>query len=196
MVAIIICNEQQKQKQHKGEELTSRTNYQSGMGCSDRSSVSRREHDFWMNNPDVSRLKLPPDVRERFVRTAQSAVNGLKGKWELIAGGDQLIEGVEFIDAPGHTPGHMMVAFTSGDDRLVNFGDSAHHHAVSFQHPDWPMAFDADAALGAATRRKVLDRLAQERARVFGVHMPFPSLGHVRSAAGTFEYIIEPWQSA
>jgi glyoxylase-like metal-dependent hydrolase (beta-lactamase superfamily II) len=156
--------------------------------------ISRREHDFWANNPSLSSSKLPPESQTQFIQGAQKAINTFKGKWDLIAEGDKLIDGVEFIDAPGHTPGHIAVAFTSGSEQLLNIADVVHHHVLSFERPEWLMRFDAEPELGVKTRKKILDRVAADRARIFGVHLPFPGLGRVRSASGKFEYVIEPWQ--
>lgn len=155
--------------------------------------LGRREHEYWMGNPDLSATRLPSATQKRFVQRAQEVVNRYKGRWELVAPDDRLMDGVEFVEAAGHTPGHLLVAFQSGGDRLVNFADTAHHHALSFRYPDWPMIFDADRVQAAETRRRLLDRFAQERVRLFGVHMPFPGLGRVRALAQGFDYVPEPW---
>ena len=154
----------------------------------------RREHDFWMNSPDLAASKLPPEVRAQFVQSAQAAVNALKGKWELVAPQDRVLEGVEFLAAPGHTPGHLAIAFTSGSEQLINLADVAHHSAISFAHPEWPLAFDTDPQQASETRRSFFDRAATDRARVFGVHLPFPGLGHIHSDGGRYAFVPEPWQ--
>jgi glyoxylase-like metal-dependent hydrolase (beta-lactamase superfamily II) len=156
--------------------------------------ISRREYDFWMNDPDLRTSSLPAEMLAQFVQAAQNAARAVDSKWEKIAPGDRLLEGIDFIGAPGHTPGHILVSFTSGSEQLVNIADLVHHHAISFRHPAWPMGFDGDPKTGAETRHRLLDRFAAERSRVFGVHMPFTSLGHIRSTSGHFEYVNEPWR--
>lgn len=156
--------------------------------------LSRREHDFWMSSPDLRSSPLPADVRKSFVQTAQAAVNGLKGKWELVDAKARPLDGVEFISAPGHTPGHLAVAFTSGSEQLINMADVAHHPEISFARPEWRLAFDTEPQAAAGTRRSFFDRVAADRSRIFGGHMPFPGLAHVRAVSGHFEYVPEPWQ--
>lgn len=156
--------------------------------------LPRREHDFWMSSPDLSRCALPADVRASFVQAAQATVNGLKGKWELVDAKARPLDGVEFIDAPGHTPGHIAVAFTSGSEQLINMADVAHHPTISFARPEWQLAFDTEPEIAARTRQSFFDRVAADRSRLFGGHMPFPALGRVRAVSGKFEYVPEPWQ--
>ena len=51
----------------------------------------------------------------------------------------------------------------------------------SSKHPTWLTAFDSLPDATLASRRRLLDRAADEGALVLGFHLvPFPSLGHVR----------------
>lgn len=126
----------------------------------------------------------------------QKYLQAFKGKWELIAGGEKLFANLEVVETFGHTPGHIAIAVTSGRDQLFHFVDVVHHHALSFLHPEWVMQYDVQSDVAIATRQRVLDRLAADRSRVFGAHMPFPALGHVRRSGRAFEYVPEPWVSA
>jgi hypothetical protein len=77
---------------------------------------------------------------------------------------------------------------------LLNAADTVHHHVLMFAHPEWTSAFDSDPKMGAETRRKLLDRAAADGLRVPGYHLPFPGIGHVRTAkSGAFEWLPEPW---
>lgn len=155
--------------------------------------TSRTEHDFWMGSaPDLSNLNMPPEARTFMTKSAQKYLGAFKGRWEFVRGGDKLFGGIEFIDAAGHTPGHLAVLFSSGSEKLLHFADIAHHHVLSFAHPEWVIAFDANPKPAITTRRKLMERAAAERLRVFGSHMAFPSLGHVRKAGAGFEFVIEP----
>ena len=155
--------------------------------------IHRTEHAFWTGAaPDLSGLNMPEETRKGFIAGAQTYLSAFKGKWQFISGGDKILNGIEVIDAFGHTPGHIALLFSSGSDQLLHFVDAAHHHAISFAHPEWILAFDAQPPVAIATRKKLFDRAAADRLRVFGAHMPFPSLGHIRSTAGHYEYAIEP----
>lgn len=157
--------------------------------------ISRREHEFWTSSaPDVSGMAVPPEGQADTVAGAQKALGAMKDRWQLIAAGDRVLDGIEFIGAPGHTPGQLAVLFSSGADQLLNIADAAHHHALSFAHAEWRFAYDADAALAVTTRRRLLDRAAADRLRVWGTHMPFPAIGRVKRVGDAYEYVQEPFR--
>jgi len=160
--------------------------------------VGRAEFDFWTGaSPDVSALRQPEEGRKGMVSSARAALEALRGKWQLIAPGDRLIEGLEVIAAPGHTPGHLVFLMSSGGEQVLHMADIAHHHAITFARPGWVLAFDVQPELAEATRRRLLDRVATDRLKVFGAHMPFPALGHVKALAGRrYDYVISPWAVA
>lgn len=156
--------------------------------------AGRAEYDFWTGlNPDVSGLNQSEEGRKGMVSGARGALEALRGKWQLIAPGDKLIEGLEVIAAPGHTPGHLVFLISSGGDQVLHMADIAHHHAITFARPEWVLAFDVQPKVAEATRRKLFDRAAADRLKVFGAHMPFPAMGHVKALGGSYEFIIAPW---
>ena len=154
--------------------------------------IHRREYDFWTgSSPDLSGVNMPEADKQGFIAGAKAHLAAIK--FDQIKGGEKLLDGLEIIDAPGHTPGHIALLFSSGNDQLLHVVDSVHHHVLSFAHPDWSIAFDSDPATAVDTRKKILDRASADRLRVFGAHLPFPALGHVRILAkDRYEYVIEP----
>jgi len=161
-----------------------------------RHFIHRREYDFWTgSSPDLSHLGMPPKDRADMISGAKTYLGALT--FEKIKGGDRLLDGIEIIDAPGHTPGHIALLISSGNDQLLHLVDSAHHHVLSFAHPDWDFAFDADPKLAIETRKRILDRASADRLRIFGAHLPFPALGHVRILGkNRYEHVMEPWISS
>lgn len=157
--------------------------------------IGRREYEFWTGvNPDLSKLPLGVEAVKEQIAGAQNVLGVLKAKWQLIAPGEKIIGGLEIVDAPGHTAGHLAFVVGSGGAQLLHFVDAAHHHALSFAHPEWAFGYDAEPERAGATRRRLLDRAAADRVRVFGAHMPFPALGHVKALeGGRYEYVIAPW---
>lgn len=156
--------------------------------------INRREFEFWTGaTPDLSGTSIPPDARPGAIAGAQACLNALKTKWQFIAPGDKLLAGLEIIDAPGHTPGHIAFQFASGNEQLLHFVDTVHHHAISFANPDLAFGYDVLPQVAVATRKRLLDRAAAERTRLFGAHMPFPALGYVRKVGDHYEHVIEPW---
>ncbi|WP_374275430.1 MBL fold metallo-hydrolase [Brevundimonas sp.] len=98
---------------------------------------------------------------------------------ETFVAGSEVIPSVISVGIDGHTPGHSGYKIASGEDRLLYIGDTAHHHVISVQRPDWTIAFDGDAPTAEASRRAILQRAADENLRVYAVHFPFPGLGRV-----------------
>lgn len=158
--------------------------------------LGRKEHDFWMSSsPDLSGMAVPPEGAKDFVLGAQNALGAYRERLQLVAGGDRILENFELLDTPGHTPGHLAVIVGSGPEQLLHMADVAIHHALTFAHPGWRFAFDADPGLAVETRKKLLDRAAADRLRLFGTHLPFPALGRVKKAASgaAYEFVPEPF---
>jgi glyoxylase-like metal-dependent hydrolase (beta-lactamase superfamily II) len=151
---------------------------------------------FWGEpNPDLSRSYAPPELRKMMVDIARNTLAGLKGKVEPFRGGKQVVSGVEVVDAPGHTPGHVALAIGSGKAQMLYLTDATHHVALNFKHPEWHVAFDADPVIGAKTRKALLDRAASDRTLISSAHLPFPAVGHVRTRTGEgFEWVPEVWR--
>jgi len=61
------------------------------------------------------------------------------GPVELIDGPRLVTAGVSVEEAPGHTPGHLLVRVTSGDSGVLIIGDIT-HHPLQVSHPDWNSA--------------------------------------------------------
>jgi glyoxylase-like metal-dependent hydrolase (beta-lactamase superfamily II) len=148
--------------------------------------IHRTEHAFWTSGAAES-------LGAETVAGVRAYLDAFKGKWQFIAGGEKLLGGLEIVDAFGHTPGHLALMIGSGRDQLMHFVDVVHNHAISFARPEWVMQYDVQSDVAIATRKRVLERVAADRVRVFGAHMPFPALGRVRKAGAAYEYVIEPW---
>jgi glyoxylase-like metal-dependent hydrolase (beta-lactamase superfamily II) len=156
--------------------------------------IHKREFDYWTApSPDVSGLRLPKEFVAKALETAQGVLGAAKPKLELVAPGDRLLEGIELVDAPGHTPGHLAFAITSGNEQLLHLVDAAHHELLMFAHLDWTMAGDSVPALASETRKKLFDRAAADKARIFAAHFAYPALGYVRRKEAGYEFVPERW---
>ena len=49
--------------------------------------------------------------------------------------------GISAVPAPGHTPGHMVVAVTSTGERLSYIGNTV-LYPLHLEHPGWLPVFD------------------------------------------------------
>jgi glyoxylase-like metal-dependent hydrolase (beta-lactamase superfamily II) len=82
----------------------------------------------------------------------------------------------------------MGVEITSGDERMIAIGDTAHHSIVSLARPEWTVAFDDEAPTAQASRRALMQRAVDEKLRVFAPHFPFPGVGTVRREGEGFAW--------
>jgi glyoxylase-like metal-dependent hydrolase (beta-lactamase superfamily II) len=106
--------------------------------------------------------------------------------------GAELVPGtVTAVVDDGHTPGHSAYLITSGKDRLLYMGDTAHHFVVSVQRPEWTVDYDMDAPHAERRRREFLQRAADEGTRVYAVHFPFPGLGRFEAKGDGFVWVPE-----
>lgn len=156
--------------------------------------VLKPELDFWTSpNPDLSAGLASDELKKYVLGVARKRFPVLKDRFVKIDDGTEFTPGFRAILAPGHTPGHSIVDIRSGSERLLHIVDLAHHHVVPLQKPAWKPIPDGDPEPAAQTRQKVFAQAAQERTRVFGYHLPFPALGHIRASGSGYEWIPEPW---
>lgn len=98
------------------------------------------------------------------------------GVMDLVNDGHVLSPSVVAVGTPGHTPGHLSIAVSSGGERAFILGDVAITPAEA-DPTDWPNNFDWDREIARATRHAVLDRLETEGTLVGAGHFPAPGFG-------------------
>jgi hypothetical protein len=65
---------------------------------------------------------------------------------------------------------------------------------IQFAVSDASVALDTDAdAAAASARKKVLAFAAGEKLRVAGIHLDFPTFGHVAHSGSTYRFIPDVW---
>ncbi len=89
---------------------------------------------------------------------------------------------VSLRPTPGHTPGHASVQIESGGQRALITGDMI-HNPVQVAHPDLAAVPDWDQDAARATRRAVLQDIADADVLLLGTHFAAPTGGFVRSEA-------------
>jgi glyoxylase-like metal-dependent hydrolase (beta-lactamase superfamily II) len=131
------------------------------------------EYRFW-TDPNVERL---PEARRGLARRSQEIFGALKAKLHVFEGDTEVVPGIRPIETYGHTPGHTSFHVSSGSDQLIILGDVTNIPALFAKNPGWHAAFDMDAAMAEATRRKIFDRIVADKTKVTGYHFPFPAAG-------------------
>ena len=143
--------------------------------------VPAAEYKFWTDPATIDRL---PPGRRPLARRIQSVIPHWKNVLP-VDGEDEVVPGIRFVSAPGHTPGHTAFHVASGNEQLMISNDTAYVPALCARHPGWHGAFDQDAALAETSRRKLLDRVIADKMMICGTHFPWPGLGRIaRDGAG------------
>ena len=136
----------------------------------------RDEWDFWMS--DQAERKLDEHVKEVLLKFARKNLPPIQGQLDIVDHETEIVPGIQAIAAPGHTPGHMALAISSAGEQLLYISDVA-LHPIHLEQPDWYAAVDFDPQQTVATRRRLLNKAATEKALVLAFHFPFPGLGRI-----------------
>ncbi|MFN3658567.1 MAG: MBL fold metallo-hydrolase [Pseudolabrys sp.] len=147
--------------------------------------VAAKEWDFW-NGDDATR-GLPAE-RAGFVTGARRNYAAIKEKVKMVKPGDDIVTGLRVLDTAGHTQGHVSLEVAGGEGLIVG-GDVLTHPLISFMHPEWHTTADHVPAQGAATRRKLLDRLATDKTKLIGFHLPYPGVGMVEKKDSAWRFV-------
>jgi len=144
------------------------------------------EWDYWRNPNTIDDL---PESRKTFAVGAQNRMEYIEDRIQLFKYGDEILPGVEAVDTAGHSPGHTSFALHSGSESVMVLGDAITHPIISFQKFDWPAGGDQDQAKAMETRKNLLDRMAQEKMKVLGFHLPHPGFGYAEREEGAYRFV-------
>jgi len=142
--------------------------------------IPQPEHDFWANNPNIPNPTTPDETKNQLIHAAQRTIISLGNRLETVPTNHTLTEGVKLVPMPGHTPGHVGVQIESQGQLLLFITDLIHVPALQLPRTDWYAAFDTDPQLAVQTKRRLLDRIATDRLKIAGTHLPFPATGHLQ----------------
>jgi glyoxylase-like metal-dependent hydrolase (beta-lactamase superfamily II) len=138
----------------------------------------KQEWDFWTSAPSLAELHVDGHLKQLLLTSAQKNLPCVQGQLDLVDRETEIVPGVHAVAAPGHTPGHMAAAVSSGGETLLCSGDAA-IHPIHLECPGWCATVDLSPDQATATRHRLLDQAAREKTLVLAFHFPFPGLGHV-----------------
>mgnify|MGYP001074138698 CR=1 FL=1 len=87
-------------------------------------------------------------------------------------------DGIWLEPSPGHSPGHFSVNVAGGGRHALLCGDVI-HHPLQLTHPHLRIAADFDSAQAEASRRAMLERLADSDSLLLTAHFAAPTAGRV-----------------
>jgi glyoxylase-like metal-dependent hydrolase (beta-lactamase superfamily II) len=140
--------------------------------------VWKEEWEFWTSEPDLAQMKVDEQMKQLLLTFARNNLTPIQGQLDLVDQETEIVPGIRTIPAAGHTPGHMAVAISSGDEQLLLVADAA-LHPIHLEQPDWYSVIDLAPEQALASKRRLVERATAEKALVQAFHFPFPGLGHV-----------------
>lgn len=152
--------------------------------------VPSGEWAFWMDEGEMSRA---PEGRQAAFKAARKIFEPIARDVKHFEADTEIIPGITALPAYGHTPGHVIFRIASGGDHIYALSDTTNLPALFVRNPGWHATFDMDAKMAEETRRRVLDMVASERARVQGYHFPFPATGHIAKRGEGYEFVPAFW---
>jgi glyoxylase-like metal-dependent hydrolase (beta-lactamase superfamily II) len=147
--------------------------------------IGQAEFDYWTSPDTVDSIG---EARTAFAVGAARRLGVIADTVRLLADGEEPLPGITARLTPGHTPGHLAFEIAGPSPALV-LGDCIGNHHVAFERPDWESGSDQDAALAAATRVSLLDRLAADGHAVIGYHLPGGGIGRVERAGAGYRFV-------
>ena len=151
--------------------------------------VAKAESDFWLSAEIAA--KAPKDAQPFFQSAQAIAAPYIKaGKWHTFRGSEAIVDGMQIVALPGHTPGHAGYEFSSKGQKILFWGDIVHAQRVQLQHPEVTAIFDIDQIAAAATRSAWLARLVRENVLIATPHTSlFPALGRLRKEGSGYSWV-------
>lgn len=149
--------------------------------------AEKREADYWL---DPASEAAAPEGRKPGFRTARAMLSPYQeaGAFRTFDGAVTVLPGIQSVPAYGHTPGHTGFMLESKGQRMLIWGDIVHLAGYQFPNPEISLVFDSDAATARATRKAVMADAARQGYLIAGMHLPFPSIGHVRAVAAGYAW--------
>lgn len=160
--------------------------------CNAKIYISRIEYDFWINNiPDYSAAFIDDKPKvSKMVSLIRKIVPVIKDQLIFIEDGSTIIDSIKVEIVPGHTKGLLVSKVYSQGEELILLADVV-HSTILFAHPEWGVGFDWNIKLGIQSRLKKLEELYNNKSLIFGYHLPYPGMGHIKKI-GTDSYEWKP----
>ena len=138
--------------------------------------ISNPEHNYWKNE------KSQGGERARQVLKAYKGQLSFFHPEQLDSLLSPLIPNFHAIAAYGHTPGHTMYLLSSGNEKMLFWGDLTHAMAIQMPYPQVALTYDVDATMAIAAREMILDYVVRNNIAIAGIHIAFPGMGTLKKA--------------
>ncbi|MQA19768.1 MBL fold metallo-hydrolase [Rugamonas rivuli] len=150
--------------------------------------ADKHDADFWLSQANMDKA---PAENKGFFQGATASLSPYVANQHLqpFNGAVEITPGIRAVASYGHTPGHISYMVESKGKKLLVVGDLIHAGAVQFEHPEVTIGFDTDPKTAAYARKQAFTAVAKEGALIGAAHLPFPGLGHLRSAGQAYQWV-------
>jgi len=148
--------------------------------------VPQAEWEYWRADDTLANT---PEERKSFVVGAQARFEAIEDQVAMITPGMEVLPGVEAVDTSGHTPGHTSYMIHGGGESMLVVGDAISNAVISFERPDWHSGTDQDPEKGVKTRTGLLDRIATDKTKIIGYHLPHPGHGVAERSGTAYRFV-------
>src|SRR6202790_2347482 len=98
------------------------------------------EWNYWTGSryeSEVNSSPMPDGFKKGTIAAARDNLPQVANRSRFVKQGGEITSGVHYVVAPGHSPSHATILFTSGNDQFMHMGDIAHTPVTSLQNPAW-----------------------------------------------------------
>ena len=146
-----------------------------------RHIIQQAEWDYWTSSDELKQGAQYDNVLSPVIEA---------GLVDFVEGEHALTSEVLTVPTPGHTPGHVAFAVSSGGEKAYVIGDAA-HHLVQLTETDWCPGADVNTDDSTTSRHKLFDQVEAENALIASGHFTFPGLGRAARRNGTRYFAAE-----
>ncbi len=135
--------------------------------------IHEKEAGFWIDARPTGNPKVDGNQKqvERHLRDYRDRIRVVKD--------GEVAPGVSVMCCPGHSPGHSAWIVHSRGQSAIMWGDLIHLPNVQMAHTEVTTTYDLDGAMGARSRRRILDMCVADGINALGAHLEFPGFARV-----------------
>lgn len=145
----------------------------------------RKEWDFWTSMPELPQTEA--SVKQKMLSHVRKNLIPIRDHFAMIDYETEIVPGIRFVDAPGHSPYHCMLNISSGAEQLIYVSDIIHHQ-LQIVRSDYCVFADFDSEQARRTRAEAIPWIASNNLLVFACHFPFPGLGHIIKKVNLYDW--------
>ncbi|WP_305097898.1 MBL fold metallo-hydrolase [Croceibacterium aestuarii] len=144
----------------------------------------KRDYEYFMSAPESEAVHLAAFL-DSILPIMEAGKGELVDEDHIALG--EIADGVWMEPAFGHSPGCCTISAQAGGAPALFWGDVIHHPVQLIRH-DLRFAFDTDGAAASVTRKRTMERAADDGLLCFPAHFRRTSAGRVLRDGDAFRY--------